>query len=76
MNDLLQREQENPFDREVKEGIIALARAQGLIAEASAARFRLLEYYALTERQWLDWLQDESSPDLYRKALKDFYCNA
>jgi len=76
MNDLLQWEQENPFDRQVKERVIALAREQGLMAEVSAARFRLLEYYALTESQWLDWLQDEPSLDLYRKALKDFCCKS
>ena len=74
MNNLLEAEQANPYDRLIKEQIITLARTQGLYAEASAARFRLFEYYALREEQWIEWLQDEPSADLYRKALKDFSC--
>jgi hypothetical protein len=73
---LLAKEREDPADFATKLELIELFRAQGRLEEARLARLRLVEVVPVAEEVWLEWLQDEPSVEVCRKALKDFCCKA
>jgi len=76
MEYLEQKEQENPFDLEIKQKLIHEYRAHNAFVEAAQVKERYLEIAPLPEQLWIEWLSDFNSMELYRKALKDYPCKS
>ena len=76
MEDLEQKEIENPFDLDVKVKLMELYRKRNALVDLTQVKERYLEVAPLPEELWTEWLEDFSSADLflYKKALKDFPC--
>lgn len=75
MDELIYKEQNEPFDLDIKRQLIAAYRLKGHISEACYVRARLVDLTPLTEKEWLEWIQDNEYAEIYTRAFKDFYCN-
>jgi hypothetical protein len=74
MDELISLEQNEPFNLEVKRHLISAYRQRGQVQEAALVRARLVDLAPLTEREWLDWIEESEYMEIYTRAFKDFYC--
>ena len=74
-----------PYNYDLLVTKISLLRASGELEALRAARERMSQLYPLSEKLWLEWIQDElklsESPEekknvgqLFERALKDYLC--
>lgn len=73
---LLAKERDDPADFANKLELIELYRSQGRLDEARQVRLRLVELVPVAEEVWLEWISDDRSEEVCKKALKDFWCKA
>mmetsp|Transcript_619 Transcript_619/g.1081 ORF Transcript_619/g.1081 Transcript_619/m.1081 type:complete len:735 (-) Transcript_619:802-3006(-) len=70
---LLAKERDDPQDFAVKLELIEFYRSKGRLEDAKGARQRLVELVPVAEEVWLEWISDEQSVEVCKKALKDFW---